>query len=187
MNLNTTKENLCYLVFYISVALVGLHIVLALYIIMDCLGLVGFIYAYIKKMIDFTPNIGFISDLVVFEVGVFAFVVPLSFEVISRISERYQSETISKRFIKEKVVIALPFLTLVNAFIAIVLRFFSDTILECDKQIPMFWILGSYIVLFFLFTSALLLIYFLLRAVKYATDTDFIMEQLLNDAQNSIR
>ena len=49
---------------------------------------------------NFNPN--FLSDIAALEAMIVAIAIPLSFNIISMISEKYQSEVISKRYAQEE-------------------------------------------------------------------------------------
>lgn len=49
----------------------------------------------------FSPSLGFLSDVIAYQAAVVAITIPVSLEIISRISERYQSGVIIKKFNKQ--------------------------------------------------------------------------------------
>lgn len=46
----------------------------------------------------FSPSLDFASDVIAYQAAIIAIAIPLSLEIISRISERYQSGVITKEF-----------------------------------------------------------------------------------------
>jgi hypothetical protein len=53
---------------------------------------------FIKSLLEFSPSTGFLSDIIAFQGAVIAIAIPLSFEIIARISERYQSGILVEKF-----------------------------------------------------------------------------------------
>ena len=134
------------------------------------------IYFFLKA---FNPSPTFLSNIAAIEAVIIAIAIPLSLEIVSKISERYQSEIISKKFFQSCTVTLLPKLLVLNIIVAISLIFFI-------KENPSFvlwkslaWItffLFLFIVLFFTFA-------FIPRVMRYMRDTKFILKELFNDTE----
>lgn len=133
----------------------------------------------ILSVIDFTPTPNFLSDIAAFEAVVIGLAIPLSFEIISRISERYQSEVITKKFIQNWEIRWLPIFLIANIIITISLRFFV-----WDNPIGATWKILAWInFIGFLFIAGIFLFKFLPKLKRYMTDTNFILEELFNEAE----
>ncbi|MBP6913435.1 MAG: hypothetical protein KBC00_02390 [Candidatus Levybacteria bacterium] len=117
---------------------------------------------------------GFLSDVLTFQTAILALLIPLSFDVISRISDRYNSEIIIKRFQKEPVFLFLIGILVSNILYMLFLRFFDNS----------FQILSG-ISLLLAVSSLVLLCFFLLLVSRY-TSISYIKKKLLNNATNTI-
>ena len=84
---------------------------------------------------SFSPNIGFISDVIAVQGAVLAIALPLSFEIVTRISERYQSGIITREFNKERVIASLRVLVIVDILVGVAVKFFfsGDLVTGCWK------------------------------------------------------
>lgn len=122
------------------------------------------------------PNMaGFLSDVLAFQTAILAILIPLSFDVISRISDRYKSEIIINRFQKERVFISLVVILIVNITYMIILKFF-------DNSTQLF----SCLSLFLALISIVLLCLFLMLVINY-TRISFIKKKLFTSATNVIK
>lgn len=129
-----------------------------------------------------TPTPDFLSDVAAFEAAVIALAIPLSLEMVSRISERYQSEVITKKFLQEWENKWLPILLIANIIVAVSLRFFVD-----DKPTSDIWKILSWLTFAgFLFITVVLIKFFILLK-KYITDMEFILKELLNEAEELLK
>jgi len=111
-----------------------------------------FFQPHLKWILNIRANPAFLSDIAAIEAAIIAFLVPLSIEIISKISERYNSDVITRAFTRkwENRILA-PFL-LVNIFAAVALRFFIK-----DDTNAIWWSFTSLIVLIvFMFVAFLI-------------------------------
>lgn len=135
--------------------------------------------AIMSAIISFTPTPNFLSDIAAFEAVVVGLAIPLSVEIVSRISERYQSEVITKKFIQNWEIKWLPIFLIVNIIIAIALRFFVH-----DNPVLATWKILSWITFIgFLFIAVIFLFKFLPKLKRYMTDTNFILDEFFNEAE----
>jgi hypothetical protein len=145
--------------------------------------LVGVLRSIIAFLSDFTPNPTFLSDIAAFEAVVIAIAIPLSFEIVSRISERYESEVISRRFHTHWTIKWLPFLLIANIIIAVVLRFLTN-----KNPTTLLWKLAAWITLVvFLVIAVVLLFRFIPRLRHYMTEPDLVLEDLFNEAETLLK
>lgn len=136
---------------------------------------------FINWIITFTPKIDFISDIIAVQGGVIAIALPLSIDIISRISERYQSGVITKKFNQRWVIKLLPILSITDIIIGINLKFFVQ-----NDLIDGYWkVLAWFTFVIFLISIGVLFLFFeTLR--RYITDTNFLLEELLKDMEESL-
>lgn len=143
---------------------------------MNICGLIGLIST-------FSPKPTFLSDIAAFEAVLIALSIPLSFEIVSRISERYGSEIIAQRFRDERSVKWLPRLLALNISLAIGLRFFVH-----DNPGTLMWkILAWIIMVIFLFVAALFWLGFLRTLGRYTTDIESVVDTLFGDAEKALK
>ncbi|MBD2693509.1 hypothetical protein [Anabaena catenula] len=146
---------------------------------------ISFIFYWIQSclnwIISLSPNTSFLSDIVAFQGAIIAIAIPLSLEIISRISERYNSGVITKKFSQESEIKLLPILLTIDIIAAIILKFFipADSISGYWKIIA--WI--TFIV--FIFTIYILYKFFATLR-RYITDTNFLLDELFNDIEKSL-
>lgn len=133
-------------------------------------------------VLNFTPSRDFLSDVAAFEAVVIGLAIPLSFEIVSRISERYKSEVITKRFIQEWSIQWLQGLLIFNIVLAVAMKFFVHDNPTADTWKVFAWIaFGG-----FLFTIVVLLL-FLSRLKRYATDIKFVLNELFDEAEELLK
>ena len=87
----------------------------------------------ISNLVSVTPNTNFLSDIITFESAVIAIAIPLSIEIVSRISERYESGIITEKFQQEWIVKCLPKLLIFNIVFIVFLKFFDNYNLSIEK------------------------------------------------------
>jgi hypothetical protein len=129
-------------------------------------------------LLFFAPNIGFVSDIIAYQAAIIAIAIPLSFEIISRISERYQSGVITKEFNRQWQFRLLIFLVLVDACLGVLFNFFVT------DQIVGLWKLVAWLIFFLFISTNVILLSFFDTLRKYATQTGFLVQQLTNDLEN---
>jgi hypothetical protein len=134
------------------------------------------------NFLQFSPNVNFLSDVAAFEAAIIALAIPLSFEIVSRISERYKSDVVSRKFDQERINKALPLVLVINIALAIGLRFH-----EGENPTSMAWKFFAWLAfLGFLFVAYLLLKFISVLKV-YMSSTEGVIEKLFKDAEDSIQ
>ena len=118
----------------------------------------------------------FLTDVLAYQTAILALLIPLSFDVVSRISDRYRSDVIIKRFQKEVPFLGLIAVLVVNITYILALRFFS---------VENIW--ANSIVLFLTGASIGFMGWFFWLIFKYTSGTSFIKEQLINDARQLLK
>lgn len=139
--------------------------------------------AAVRFFSDFTPSTAFLSDIAAFEAVVIAIAIPLSFEIISRISERYNSEVISRRFWQEWAVRSLPIILMFNIVAAVGLRFFASGAPDSVGWKVSAWVVFSV----FLAAASILVFKFIPRLKDYMKDPNFILDELFDEAEESLQ
>ena len=131
---------------------------------------------------SFTPRTEFLSDVVAFQGAVIAIAYPLSLEIVSRISERYSSNVITRKFLSEWSVRLLPYLLIANVIIAVSLKFFYTGSLSLLLPKTLAWLAISLFLL-----STILLIAFFKTIRNYATNSQYLINQLVTDMKELIK
>lgn len=181
-NLIKTKTFLCSIIFTPGgiVGYIQEIFNLKLKIINVSLGNLG---KTLSHFLNFVPTADFLSDVAAFEAVVIAIAIPLSFEIVSRISERYRSEVISKKFVQEWAVQLLPTFLIFNIILAVALRFFVNS-----NPTSIVWKLLAWIAFIgFLIIAGILLFCFIPRLKHYMTESEFVLEELFNEAEKSLK
>ena len=130
-----------------------------------------------SQFLNFTPEPNFLSDIAAFEAVIIGLAIPLSMDIISRISERYHSDVISNRFVHEWEVKWLPYLLIVNIILAIFLRF-----LWPDEPKSILWSISAWIIIILFVLIAIIFILYINKLKKYSGNTYFILEDLYDEA-----
>lgn len=124
----------------------------------------------------FVVGKNFVSDVLALETALFAFLIPLSFDIVARFSDKYKSRVISKQFISEPDFIRLLYLLFANILFLIVLSFFD---------------VKNTIIVFLAGMSALITIFFLFKFLQllfsYTTDTRYLRNKFQSNAQKHIK
>ncbi len=135
-----------------------------------------------QQIVGFSPNADFLSDVAAFEAAVISFAIPLSIDMISRISDRYQSSVMSRRFEGEKINRLFPIALLVTISLAIILRFRVG-----DEAASMAWKIVAWIFLLISLATACWIYKFIQLLRSYASNESFLVKKLLDDAKSSIQ
>ena len=136
----------------------------------------------VSPLFNFTPAPNFLSEIAAFEAVVIALAVPLSFEIVSRISERYQSEVISKRFIQEWEIKWLPRFLIANIILAVTLRF-----LVHSEPTSAIWKILAWITFGGFLFIAIILLKFFAKLKCYMADTESVLNKLYDEAEKLLK
>ena len=118
----------------------------------------------------------FLSEFLALQTAILAFLIPLAFDVVTRISEKYKSEIVIKHFQREKIFLILIFVLFVNILYLLSLGFF-----EINVSVM------SGISFFLTILSVFLLFGFLILLRSYSSSSKYIKEKLLNEAKKLIK
>lgn len=142
---------------------------------------ISFDFSWLSWLGNVTPNPTFLSDVAAFEAAIIAFLVPLSIEIISKISERYNSDVITRSFESNWENKILPPFLLINIVAAIVLRFLVQ-----DDISSMAWKILAWIVLIVFVYIAFAIWRVINRIKTFMSDTKSVISQLYEDVEKSI-
>lgn len=117
----------------------------------------------------------FLSDVAALEGVLLAVSLPISLDLVSRISGRYKSQEITKIFAKENLYKSLKILLPINIIIAIVLQFYKIESPSC-----------LYIVMSFLIVSLIIFMFFIKLVESYSTSSDKLFLGRFNSDLNKI-
>jgi hypothetical protein len=142
----------------------------------------------------FTPSPDFLSDIVAFESALLGISIPISIEIVSRISERYKSNIITNNFLNDRTVKYspskvknLPFLLIINVLLAIILRFFFTVPVNNDSNSSSIMKMLLWISLGYAVTIVIIFLRFWNLLLKYMTSTNFILEKFINEAKELLK
>ena len=133
-------------------------------------------------LFNISPNPTFLSDVAAFEAVFIAFLVPLSIDIISKISERYNSEVIIRTFENRRENKILPPFLLINTIIAIVLRFFVESGVD-----SLSWKITAWVILLVFIFIAFAIWRVIIRIKTFISDTKTIVNQLYRDVEESLK
>lgn len=129
----------------------------------------------------FSPSLGFLSDVIAYQAAVVAIAIPVSLEIISRISERYQSGVITQEFSKQWQLQILFPLVLIDALVAVTLKFFIPS-----DPIAGFWKFLAWLVFLAFIITNVILVFFFNTLQQYTTDTKFLLDHLFNEITSTL-
>jgi len=130
---------------------------------------------------EISPNPTFLSDVAAFEAAIIAFLVPLSIEIISKISERYSSDVITRSFSNDWKNLLLPPFLLINIFLAILLRFFVQ-----DTVNSLTWKISAWLMLIALFFIAFVIWRVIVDIKTIMSDMRSVLNRLYEDVKKSL-
>jgi hypothetical protein len=137
----------------------------------------GAVKSFFEVMKLWGNNPAILSDIIAFDIGVLLFWIPLSINIISRISDRYNSEVIVGVFERRWENRWLPKLLTASLTIAVPLKFMMTDVIYTFENIFMWIVL-------ILFLITLFIVYASIKTVTdYSCRTDDILKGLINDAQ----
>ena len=135
-----------------------------------------------KAIFEYIPNPNFLLAIATVEAAILAFLIPLSFEMITKISERYQSEVVSEPFRRELVNRVLPICLIYNIVMAVVLIYFDDM-----RHASILWQTVAQVSLLIFLSIAVMIAVFIDKLKSYMTNIDIILDKLFDEAENYIQ
>ena len=137
--------------------------------------------SWLKWIGDINPNPTFLSEIAAFEAAIIAFLVPLSIDIISKLSERYNSNVINRSFEDNWGNKILPIFLLINIVGAIILRF-----IVADDINSLWWKISSWIMLLLFIYIAFEILRVINRIKKFMSNIESIVDELFKNAEKSI-
>jgi|GEM_PF-6119917 len=125
-----------------------------------------------------SPSPEFLTYTLAFETTIIAIAIPLSLDIVSRISELYESEIISRKFSQERAIKWLPAMLMANIVLIVTLRFFGTSGALSHAWTAFTWVVFAF---FLVIAAGLFRFYILLK--RYTTDTTYILNKLFREAE----
>lgn len=143
------------------------------------------VYAACLTAISFesTPNFEVVKDISAFLGVLFALALPISFEIVSRIAERFSSESVAKLFASHFIVAVLPY-WLILAVIFSLASSFAAPWLDVN---PMLKKILAWLVLEYLVLLSLMTLFFSYRVHEFATNSEAILKELMESARKQLK
>lgn len=138
-----------------------------------------------KPFLSFSPSFKFVSDVIAYQAAIVAIAIPVSLDIISRISERYQSGIITKEFNQQWQLRTLLVLVVTDALSGVILKFFVVSSTETVDTIG--WKIVAWIILFFFMVTNIVLFAFFDNLRKYSTSTKFLLDKLFNELDQYLK
>jgi len=125
-----------------------------------------------------SPSRTFLNTIVSVEAVVIAITLPVSLDVVARMSDRYKSEVLVRTFLESWLVRVLPIAVILNIILIVLVEFLLD-----DKYTGFWWSFMSWLVLYMFLAVAVSLVIFFYRIIKYITDEDYVVDKLFHEAE----
>ena len=136
---------------------------------------------FLINSVHFIPSTGFLSDIIAVQAAIIAIAIPISFDVISRISERYKSSVIIQQFNQQWQVKILPSLLIFNIALSVCLKF----LIKNDPAS-----LVAITLLYLAFTSFLVILLFLVSFFyiiqKYSVNTSYLLNKIYKNIDTNL-
>ncbi len=150
--------------------------------IIDKVSNISIDFSWFSWVGNINPHPRFLSNVAAFEAVIIAFLVPLSIEIISKLSERYNSDVINRSFERYWANKILPTFLLINIVVAIVLGFFIQ-----DDINSTIWKILAWIVLFSFICIAFTVWRVIKKIKTFMGDTQSVINQLYQDVEDSLQ
>jgi hypothetical protein len=135
-----------------------------------------------KPLESFSPSLGFASDVIAYQAAIVAITIPVSLEIISRVSERYQSGAVAREFSKQWQLKTLLVLIFTDALLGVTLKFF----LVSEKIEMTAWKVVAWIVFIFFIATNIVLLAFFRSLRQYVTSAKFLLDHFFNDLNQNL-
>lgn len=128
------------------------------------------------------PASDFLVDIATIEGVLITIALPLSFEMVARIADRYNADVVVRSYSKELVNRCLMGYLMINVAIVIFLSMVDGKIAQMSKSAWQ-WKIVSWII-FAAFVSGLGLFFYFIRVLnRYVTNPEYLTEKLANEAE----
>lgn len=145
------------------------------HVVIPFTGWISTLYTLLKSV---AINPSFLSDVTAFNVAIFALWIPLTIEIITRISDRYKSEVIVSAFERKPINRYLVRVLMLNLILAVGLRFSitENTLTATEEMI-------SWVVMVLFLVSCGMLIKSISILKTFAYKTDYVLQELIDDVK----
>jgi hypothetical protein len=120
-----------------------------------------------EPLASFSPSLGFASDVIAYQAAIVAITIPVSLEIISRVSERYQSGAVAREFSQQWQLKTLLALIFIDTLLGVNLKFFVAS----EKIEMTVWKVVAWIVFIFFIATNIVLFAFFRSLRQYVTST----------------
>jgi len=129
------------------------------------------------------PNSSFLQSVIAFEAAIMGIAYPVTLDIVSRISDRYESNVIGERFSEEVFIKLLPPVALGHIVFSCLLLFFikNEDALNITQTLLLWSDFLSFIFVILLF------IQFLMTARKYVVSREVLIKDLLKDLDEFLK
>lgn len=146
------------------------------------------IWDVLSKMVSWASNFGasrdFFIQVLTFEGIILTIAVPLSLDMVSRVSERYQSSVVTRRFRSKYPVIFLPSVLLFKVTALIITLFFAPETSLVGAWKALSWLtLASFLAVVFLIIGY----YRVLHRYMSEESSQIILQDLFNNASKALQ
>ncbi|KJR42756.1 hypothetical protein MCHI_001345 [Candidatus Magnetoovum chiemensis] len=133
-------------------------------------------------LFSINPNPDFLSDIAAYEGTILALFVPLIMEILSRISERYNSDVLTRIFERRWENKLLPYVLLITIVTAVVLRF----AVHDGNSYPAAWKIIGWTLLAVFVSVALLIGLVIVRFKDFVSNAQLLIDGLYKNVEKSI-
>ncbi len=145
------------------------------------LTLVYFIKDLISGLSGFNPDGGFLALVAGFEGVLLAVAVPISFSMVANISEKFESDLITQRFLEKTEIKYFPAVLMISIVFTVVLACTNQNMRTGNT-----WRIASYISIALFLSICVLFRYFIKTVKRYITDVQNIVQEFLDSAEKTI-
>jgi hypothetical protein len=140
------------------------------------------VWQALKMVLTYTPSPEFLSDIAAVEGVILGLLVPVSFDIVARLSERYNSGSVTAPFQKQVPVRLLSVVLVVNIVLALLLRYFGTDIL-C---VPI-WRASALLLLVMFILIAILVLRVINKIRLFLTKPDFLLDTFFKEGEKYVR
>lgn len=134
----------------------------------------------LRIILSINPNHDFIVITASLVISIFAFLIPLSISIISKVSERYSSDVISNLFKRKGVIKIAEYSLFFDICLIILLQFL-------EKSIPILYLkLIDWLILIISLIIVYITIKIINEIVKFISDTGYVINELAKNIEEII-
>jgi hypothetical protein len=145
---------------------------------MEVINMMDWFISFIKQL---NVNLAYLTTVTALSGTIVAIAIPLSIDIIARISARFESSIIAKKFNSEKSIVFLKIISFLLLFSSSAILFLYDENLNSFN-----WNLIIFIHFIISIISIVFLLIFFKKIVSYIKDNRYILNKLFNNANKAI-